>query len=90
VREPKTNPCSSNPDGQIARSDAWMDFPLTDRMTLREASDYLHIPQNTLRWWRTCDSGPRSYALGGKVFYDKADIDAWIAVEQAASVRGGE
>ena len=60
-----------------------------DRLTLRQASEYLNIPVNTLRWYRTCGTGPRSYSLGGKVFYDKADLDAWVATEKAATARGG-
>jgi hypothetical protein len=38
--------------------------PMSDRLTLRQASEYLNIPVNTLRWYRTCGTGPRSYSLG--------------------------
>lgn len=58
-------------------------------MTLREAAELLNIPENTLRWYRTTGDGPRSYKLGGKVFYDAADVDAWVADQKAATVRGG-
>jgi hypothetical protein len=61
----------------------------SQRLTLRQASDYLNVPQNTLRWWRTCNTGPRSYALGGKVFYDRGDLDAWVGNQKAGSLRGG-
>lgn len=57
-------------------------------LTLHEASNYLHIPENTLRWYRQCGSGPVSFKLGGRVTYDRADIDAWVAAERAASARG--
>jgi len=33
---------------------------MSDRLTLREASEYLNIPVNTLRWYRNCGTGPRS------------------------------
>lgn len=59
-------------------------------MTLREASIYLHIPENSLRWYRTTGDGPRSYKLGGKVFYDRADCDAWVESQKAATARGGQ
>lgn len=62
---------------------------MQDRLTLAEASDYLNVPRNTLRWWRACGTGPRSYTLGRKVFYDRRDLDGWVAVETAASERGG-
>jgi len=61
----------------------------SDRLTLRQASEYLNIPVNTLRWYRTCGTGPRSYSLGGKVFYDRADLNAWVATEKATTARGG-
>ena len=27
--------------------------------------------------------------VGGKVFYDRADLNAWVATEKAATARGG-
>jgi hypothetical protein len=62
---------------------------VSNRLTLREASEYLHIPENTLRWYRTCGTGPRSFTLGGKVFYDVADLDGWVESQKAATARGG-
>ena len=59
------------------------------RLTLREAAEALRIPERTLRWWRTCGTGPRSSTLGGRVFYDAADLDAWVNAEKAATSRGG-
>jgi excisionase family DNA binding protein len=45
-------------------------------MTLREASKYLNIPERTFRHYRNLDRGPRSYRLGGKLFFDRTDLDA--------------
>lgn len=61
---------------------------MPERMTLRQASEYLNVPENTLRWWRTCNQGPRSYALGRKVFYDRADLDQWVESQKAVTARG--
>ncbi|WP_082980912.1 helix-turn-helix domain-containing protein [Mycolicibacter heraklionensis] len=58
-------------------------------MTLQQASAYLNIPANTLRWWRTSGTGPRAYRLGGRVFYDRADLDSWADAEKLATIRGG-
>ena len=69
------------------RKKGFTDMP--DRLTIKETSECLNIPINTLRWYRTCGTGPQSYTLGGKVFYDKADVDAWVAEQKAATVRGG-
>lgn len=62
---------------------------MAQRLTLREASKLLNIPENTLRWWRTCNEGPRSYALGRRVFYDVCDLDRWIEAQKSETVRGG-
>lgn len=60
------------------------------RFTIKETSEYLNIPVRTLRWYRSSGhTGPRSYTLGGKVFYDKSDIDVWVADQKAATSRGG-
>jgi hypothetical protein len=59
------------------------------RLTLKQTSEYLNIPENTLRWWRTINEGPRSYALGRKVFYDRVDLDQWTDSQKMATARGG-
>lgn len=63
------------------------DAPL--RMTTAEASRYVGVAQSTLRTWRHNQTGPASFALGGKVVYDRTDLDDWLAAEKAKSVRGG-
>ncbi|AXN45606.1 Helix-turn-helix domain protein [Mycobacterium marinum] len=62
---------------------------MSERLTLKETSEFLHVPVNTLRWWRTCDEGPRSYSLGRKVFYDQSDLERWVESQKAGTVRGG-
>jgi len=62
-----------------------------ERLTLRETSEYLRIPEKSLRWWRCIGTtGPASYLLGGRVFYDVAELDRWIAEQKQATVRGGQ
>lgn len=53
-------------------------------MTLKRAAEYLSIPENTLRWYRTIGTGPASYRLGGRVFYDRAVLDEWTNAEKLA------
>jgi predicted DNA-binding transcriptional regulator AlpA len=60
-----------------------------ERLTLKQAAEYLNVPENTLRWWRNCNSGPRSYSLGRKVFYDRIELDRWVESQKAETVRGG-
>lgn len=61
---------------------------MSERLTLKEAAKYLRVAENTLRWWRTCGTGPRSYRLSGRVYFDLPDLQAW---ENATTtdVRGG-
>jgi DNA-binding transcriptional MerR regulator len=63
--------------------------PPCPRLSTAEASKYTGIAESTLRYYRHAGIGPVSYAIGGKVFYDIADIDAWIAAEKANTLRGG-
>lgn len=62
---------------------------MSQRLTLAEAAEYLHVPANTLRWWRTCGTGPVSYTLNKRVFFDLADLDAWVSAQKSATARGG-
>ena len=61
-----------------------------DRMTTGEAARYTGVAESTLRYYRHADIGPASYAIRSKVMYDRADLDAWIAQQKAATVRGGD
>jgi len=63
---------------------------MPERLTLSQASKRLNVPVNTLRWYRTCGTGPRSYKLGGTIFYDLADLQNWVDAQKSATVRGGE
>lgn len=47
-------------------------------MTEAQAAEYLHIPHNTLRNWRTVSRGPR-YVKNGKIIrYRREDLDNWL------------
>lgn len=59
------------------------------RMTSKQTASYIGTSENTLRYWRACDEGPRSYSLGRRTFYDVEDVDDWIADQKAATSRGG-
>ncbi|QNJ91184.1 helix-turn-helix domain-containing protein [Mycolicibacterium fluoranthenivorans] len=58
-------------------------------MNTAQAASYTGLADATLRYYRHAGIGPVSYRIGSKVFYDRADLDAWLAVQRAASVRGG-
>lgn len=47
-------------------------------MTELQAAQYLNIPNNTLRNWRTISRGPR-YTKNGKIIrYRREDLDNWL------------
>ncbi len=59
------------------------------RLGTKAAADYLGgLPESTLRYWLYMGTGPRSYRLGRHMFYDIADLDAWLEAEAAKTERG--
>jgi hypothetical protein len=61
---------------------------VTTRLSTAQAAAYLSLSESTLRYYRHVDTGPTSYVLGRKVFYDVADLDAWAAAQKSATMRG--
>jgi hypothetical protein len=51
----------------------------------QEASDYLRIAKQTLARWRCYGLGPRFVRIGGRIFYDASDLDAFIAARKFQS-----
>lgn len=47
-------------------------------LTMSEAAELLRAPVATLRYWRHCNIGPRSFRLGRRVLYRRDDVHAWI------------
>lgn len=71
---------------------------LEDNMTANELSEipdvpevsaYTGIPEPTLRWYRSRGMGPRSFRVGRKIRYRKADVLAWLDEQERKSARGG-
>lgn len=59
------------------------------RVKIEGASGITGVPVGTLRFWRATNQGPRSYTVGRRLWYDVADLEAWLADQKAQSVRGG-
>lgn len=60
------------------------------RLGTKDTAEYLGgFSEDTLRYWRYNGTGPRSYRLGRRTFYDIADLDAWVAERKAATAVGG-
>lgn len=61
---------------------------LIERMATADASEYLGVAVATMNTWRTQGKGPKFYRLAGRVFYRRADLDAYVeacAVETEGS-----
>ncbi|QZH68891.1 helix-turn-helix domain-containing protein [Mycolicibacterium farcinogenes] len=47
------------------------------------------LPAGTLRYFRSTNQGPASFALGRRVVYRRSEVDRWIAEQEKATRRGG-
>lgn len=59
------------------------------RLDRFETAEYIPVTVWTLDWWRRNNRGPRSFKIGGRVWYLRQDIDAWIQDQIARTTRGG-
>lgn len=59
------------------------------RLDIEQAAAYLRIPIETLRFYRAHSKGPVSYKVGRRVYYDQADLDAFLAAEKVRTAVGG-
>jgi len=48
------------------------------RMDRKNAAKYLGVKPKTMAMWATQGKGPRFRKVGGKAFYFKGDLDAYI------------
>jgi hypothetical protein len=48
------------------------------RMTRKDAARYLGHRPKTLAMWALSGKGPRSVRVGGRVFYFRSDLDAFV------------
>lgn len=55
------------------------------RMTRENAARYLGYQPKTLAMWELEGKGPRSVKVGGRRFYYKDDLDAFIRGDAASS-----
>lgn len=53
------------------------------RMTRRDAAAYVGAAEKTLAMWALKGKGPRSVKVGGRRFYYKGDLDAFIEGDEA-------
>lgn len=60
-----------------------------DLMTVNDVEEYLggKVSAATLRWWKHENKGrgPKSFKLGRRLVYKKADVDEWIDAQYNAA-----
>jgi hypothetical protein len=54
------------------------------RMSRVDAARYVGVKPKTLAMWQLHGKGPRSVLVGGRRYYRKVDLDAFIAGDAAA------
>ncbi len=54
------------------------------RMDRKNAAQYLGCASKTLADWATKGTGPEYRLVGGRVFYFKSVLDAWIGAQSAS------
>src|SRR3954454_11193122 len=52
---------------------------LTKYLTTEEVAETLRTSPETVRFWRHVGKGPRSFKVGRRVLYARADVEAFIA-----------
>ena len=52
------------------------------RMDRKKAATYLGMSEKTLAMWAWETKGPQSKRVGGRIFYYKEDLDAFIRGEE--------
>ena len=59
-------------------------------LTTKQVAEEYGINEGTLRYWRHCDLGPASFALGrNRIVHRRSEVEKWISAQEAASTRGG-
>jgi predicted DNA-binding transcriptional regulator AlpA len=53
--------------------------------TAGQVSEFLSVPQTTLRQWRYHGTGPRWIKCGSMVRYSWDDVEAWLAANHKAT-----
>lgn len=55
-------------------------------MTERQFAKFVERSLNRVRVWRYEGTAPPSYRIGKTVYYDRAQVDAWVAERKRAGM----
>ncbi len=66
-----------------ARQEQTVPAPSGEILTLAEVAEMTRQQPSTLRWWRAVgQGGPKSFKLGRRVMYRRADVERWLEEAQ--------
>lgn len=54
-------------------------------MTTEELAELLRTSPETCRYWRHNGTGPKSFKVGRRVLYDRADVQAWLTDQKESA-----
>ena len=93
--EPCDEQCGSDSSGVVLAFQARAVRPLSSDpricrrlVSTKELSEIWGVPESTLRYWRSAETGPPYVKLGGRIKYDLADVERYVrANKRMPSVR---
>jgi len=56
---------------------------MSEYMTTDEVAELSRTSAETVRYWRHVGKGPKSFKVGRRVLYDRADVQAWLDAAKA-------
>ena len=56
-----------------------------DLLTVAEVAALTRAPASTVRYWRFCGTGPKSFRLGRRVLFRRGDVDRWLYEHEHAN-----
>lgn len=56
-----------------------------DLLAIEDVATLLRMPIATLRFWRYSNTGPRSFRVGRRVKYVRADVEEWVRQQREVS-----
>lgn len=59
-----------------------------DLITTAEAAKLMRVAPGTVRYWRHIGYGPTGFRVGGRVLYDRTEVEQWLRDQRMAASTG--
>ena len=57
-------------------------------LLIEEVAELTRLPLATLRFYRHAGKGPKSFKIGNRVAFKRADVEAWIEQQYEGNTAG--